>query len=521
MVEKIYSATTLGLNCQVIEIEIDVQNSIPSFVIVGLPDKAVQESKERVRTALNQNGFSFPLGKITANLAPAGVAKSGTQFDLPLAICILKHTGVLKIKKTESVEFFRESIFVGEIALDGNLRKVSGVLSIGLFAAKNGYKKLFVPIANLSEAQLINGVEVYAVESLNEIVDFLNGDIVIEAVKPLDLSNIVDKFNLEDENGLLPNDMAYVKGQLMAKRALEISASGGHNVMFIGQPGSGKTLLAKSYPTILPKMTEQEILDVTQIYSIAGLLDDESVIFKRPFRTPHHTSSHISIIGGGTKLKPGEISLAHRGVLFLDEFPEFSRETLEALRQPLEDGIVQISRVSGSVVYPTKFYFIAAANPTPSGFVSGDVQATTKASSNNAITRYQAKFSGPIMDRIDIHVEVNRPNKDELQSVELAEKSNVIRQRVQAARNIQIKRFENENLTCNAEMNLQEVQKFCKLDTNSQALMSKAIDSFKLSARSYIRILKLARTIADLDQQENIQIKHLSEALQFRSKIFN
>lgn len=325
------------------------------------------------------------------------------------------------------------------------------------------------------------------------------------------------------------NDMAYIRGQKVAKRALEIAAAGGHNVMFIGAPGSGKTLLARSYPTILPAMTETEILETTQIYSVAGLLqtygqETYGVILKRPFRAPHHSASHVALVGGGSVIKPGEVSLAHRGVLFLDEFPEFSREAIEALRQPLEDGFVQISRASGSVTFPAKFYLIAAANPTPSGFSTNETETTNSPSNRLTIARYQARFSGPILDRIDLHVEVNRPSKEELQTTSLAEKSAEIAKRVQKARDIQTYRFKNVgNLTvfCNGEMTLPLIEQFCRLDTQGQTLLAQAMDKFKLTARSYMRILKLARTIADLAESESIQVHHLTEALQYRSRYFN
>jgi magnesium chelatase family protein len=518
LITKVFTATNIGLESQLIEVEVDILPAVPAISIVGLPDKAVQESKERIKSAIKQSGFEFPLGKVVINLAPAGVTKAGSSFDLPIALGVLAATGFVNTKISE------KDLFVGELSLDGKLRSIKGVLTLCLWAKNNGYQRVFIPKENQLEGSLVSGLEVYAIESLLDLTKFLNKSQEIKPIEKIDLKNYSSSFlekKEKDERGLFRNDFAYVRGQSVAKRALEIAASGGHNVLFIGQPGSGKTLLAKSYPTILPKMTEAEILEVTQLYSIAGLLLDQKIIFKRPFRSPHHSSSHIALVGGGSKLRPGEISLSHRGVLFLDEFPEFNRETLEALRQPLEDGEVTISRASGSVRYPSRFYLLAAANPTPSGFNSDDPDAFTRPQNKMAIARYQAKFSGPILDRIDIQVEVNRPKKEEMQSDALSEKSEEIAKRVQKARDIQTQRFANagENIFTNGEMNLKMIEKYCKLDTTSQNLLSQAVDKFKLSARSYIRILKLSRTIADLAQSDNIQVSHLAESLQYRGRI--
>jgi magnesium chelatase family protein len=516
VITKIFTATNIGLESQLIEVEVDILPAIPAISIVGLPDKAVQESKERIKSAIKQSGFEFPLGKVVINLAPAGVTKSGSSFDLPIALGVLAGTGFITNKISD------KDLFLGELSLDGQLRPIKGVLTLCLWAKRNGYKRVFIPSKNQLEGSLVSGLEIYSIQSLLQLVKFLNGSQNLSPIPKIDLKSYTEESlnKLEkDENGLYKNDLAYIKGQTVAKRALEIAASGGHNVLFIGQPGSGKTLLAKSYSTILPKMTEAEILEVTQLYSIAGLLLDQKIIFKRPFRSPHHSSSHIALVGGGSKLRPGEISLAHRGVLFLDEFPEFTRETLEALRQPLEDGEVTISRASGSVKYPSRFYLLAAANPTPSGFNSDDPDAFTKPQSKLAIARYQAKFSGPILDRIDIQVEINRPKKEEMKDTNLAEKSEDIAKRVQMARDIQDKRFSGEGIFTNAEMNLKLVEKYCKLDIPTQNLLSQAMDKFKLSARSYIRVLKLSRTIADLANSENIQLSHLAEALQYRGRL--
>lgn len=513
MITKIFTATTLGLEAREIEVEVDLSPGLPAVVVVGLPDKAIQESKERIKSGFKQSGFEFPLGKVTINLAPADIVKSGSGFDLPIAVGILKLTGHV------SVELPEKALFLGELSLDGRLRPVTGVLTVCLWARKQGYKQVFVPAANVTEAALVKDIEIFAIENLDTLVRFLNKEIKLDPVVPLDLENLEsDEKQFLTEDGLLINDIAYVRGQEMAKRALEIAASGGHNVLFIGQPGSGKTLLARSYPTILPRLTEKEILEVTQIYSVAGLLHGGNLFTKRPFRSPHHSSSHISLVGGGTKLRPGEISLAHRGVLFLDEFPEFNRESIEALRQPLEDGFVTISRASGSVIYPSRFYLLAAANPTPSGYDPNDADGFNKPQNRAAIARYQAKFSGPILDRIDLQVEVNRPSKDELQNKVLGENSETVRQRVQKARDTQTKRFYNQNVHTNSEMSLPQIEKYCRLDLQGEKILAQAVDKYKLSARSYMRILKVARTIADLAGHENIELKDLAESLQYRGR---
>ena len=513
MITKLFTATTIGLEAQKIEVELDLSPALPTMIVVGLPDKAVQESKERVKAAIKQSGYEFPLGKLTVNLAPADIYKSGSGFDLPIAIGILRLMGYVKS------DLPQDALFLGELSLDGSLRSINGVLIICLWAKKHGFKQVFIPEDNSQEGALVSGLEVFPVDNLKQLVAHLNNLQRINPVKPLDLTHLVKEVtDKENSEGYYPDDMAYIKGQKVAKRALEIAASGGHNVLFIGAPGSGKTMLARSYPTILPRMTESEILEVTQIYSVVGLLRNGEIILQRPFRSPHHSSSHISLVGGGTKLRPGEISLAHRGVLFLDEFPEFDRESIEALRQPLEDGFVTISRANGTVVYPSRFYLLAAANPTPSGFDTDDLAAFNKPQNRSAIIRYQAKFSGPILDRIDIQVQVDRPSKEELQTEALAESSKEIYKRVQKARDIQNKRFESENIHTNAEMNSAMIRRYCKLDSAGEKLLSQAIDKFKLSARAYMKILKLSRTIADLAGSDKIEVSHLAESLQYRGR---
>jgi magnesium chelatase family protein len=510
MITKLNTAATLGLQAVLVQVEVDLSPALPAVVVVGLPDKAVQESKERVRSSLRQCGYEFPLGKITINLAPADISKTGSSFDLPIAV------GILHLSDVIGKPLPQDAIFLGELSLDGQLRAVNGVLSICLWARKNGFTKIFIPRANAKEASLVSGLEIFGCDGLMQVVEHLNDVKKISPTPAFDYTSV--NSNLDPE-AILPNDFAYVKGQGVAKRALEIAASGGHNVMFVGAPGSGKTLLARAYPSILPLMTEQEILETTQVYSVAGLLRDGEIKSTRPFRAPHHSSSHIALVGGGSKIRPGEISLAHRGVLFLDEFPEFSRETIEVLRQPLEDGFVSISRASGTLEFPSKFYLLAAANPTPSGFDIADIANINKPQNKVAIARYQAKFSGPILDRIDIQVDVDRPLKDELQSTQLAEKSYDIATRVQHARDIQTLRFSQDTITTNAEMPLSMIQKYCSLDPETKQILDMAIDKYHLSARGYMRILKLSRTIADLDSSQNIQLKHLAEALQYRGKI--
>lgn len=510
MVWKINSAITSGLDVYKVTSEIKQEAGLSGIIVVGLGDKAVQESKERIRSAIKYHDYNFPKGKIVINLSPANIAKTGTKFDLPLAV------GILLTSKIITKEFDRESIFIGELGLDGEVKSASGILNICLWARDNGVKSVYIPANNSKEAEIVSGVNIYPVKNIKDVVDHLNEVKLIEPVIKKPFEQIIESI---DSTKLYPNDFAYVKGQPLAKRALEIAAAGGHNIMMIGQPGSGKTMLARSYSTILPRLTEDEAIEITKIYSSSGNLTDGEIIKQRPFRSPHHSSSHISLVGGGLNIIPGEVTLAHRGILFLDEFPEFKRETIETLRQPLEDGVINISRAAGSRKYPCNFYLVAAANPTPSGYHEDDQEMIDPTITQAQINRYKSKFSGPIMDRIDIHVTVDKPTKTELKSEVLAERSLNIFKRVQAAREVQQLRYNKAGLISNSEMGQKEIKTYCKLDVDAEAILDKAIDTYRLSGRGYSRILKVARTIADLNGHKDINKTDLLEALQYRQKM--
>ncbi len=505
MLARVFSGATVGLESVLIEVEVDVaKKGFPGLMIVGLPNKAIEEAKERVRSAIKNTGLKFPDGRITINLAPADLPKQGPAYDLPMALGLLMASG--QIEK-ESVG---RAMVLGELSLDGSLRHTNGILPMAIMAKEKKLEQIFLPEIDASEAAIVSGIKVIALRSLKSLFNHLTG---LQKIQPQPLIS----FSQLLTEAVHEFDMKEIKGQEQAKRALEICASGGHNLLMVGLPGAGKTLLARTLPSILPALTENEALEVTKIYSISGrLASGESIVKVRPFRSPHHTSSRIGLIGGGSQPKPGEISLAHRGVLFLDEFPEFPRGVLEALRQPLEDAVVTVSRAKGQAQFPAQFILVAAANPCPCGHL-GDPKKECQCSSSQ-ISRYQKRVSGPIIDRIDLHLEVPAVQVEKLVSESQAESSSVIRKRVQKARDRQIKRLEKTGLVCNAEMTNRQVKELCPLTTDCLRLLHQAANQLGLSARGYYKIIKIARTIADLAGEQDITTDYLAEALQYRPK---
>lgn len=510
MISYVYTGATTGIEGAKITVETDISATLPGVTIVGLPDTAVSEAKERIRSAIKNSGYIFPTKKIVINLAPADVRKEGSGFDLPMAV------GVLISSREIQAEKLDDTAFLGELSLDGNIRPVNGILPTVLSLAEAGIKKVIVPYENANEAALAENVEVYPVKNLVEVVKFLNPPQISDfRIKPYTVD--VNQYLNRVSSNTPVFDFKDVKGQEKAKRALEIAAAGGHNILMAGSPGSGKTLLAKCFSGILPPLEYSEAMELTKIYSISGLLEkDQPLVSVRPFRSPHHSASSVGIIGGGTNPKPGEISLAHRGLLFLDEVVEFPRQVLEVLRQPLEDGVVTISRAQVSIKYPADFMLVAAMNPCPCGYF-GDSKKDCVCS-DFQIKRYWSRLSGPLLDRIDLQIEVARLSEDELLNKKPSGESSAdIRKRVVDARNIQVKRFKAENIVSNSQMSPKLVKKYCQLDTASEELLKTAITRFNLSGRSYDRILKLARTIADLKQSENIASPHIAEAIQYRN----